>query len=81
MIAARIWTHILTTRPSEHKSDALDRSATAPQLQDFLLQFVISVHKNVNAFVQFSHAWGYNRGQMFCFKMRKYKLKQADAEG
>ena len=29
-LAARIRTHILTTRPSEHKSDALNRSATAP---------------------------------------------------
>ena len=29
MVAARIRTHILTTQPSEHKSDALNRSIMA----------------------------------------------------
>ena len=32
-VTAIIQTHILTTRPSEHKSDALNRTAMAPQFK------------------------------------------------
>ena len=41
MIAAGIRTHILTTRPSEHKSDAPDRSA---------METIEKVHSSDHAF-------------------------------
>ena len=33
MVAAKIRTHILTTQPSEHKSDALNRSTIEIEIE------------------------------------------------
>ena len=38
-VATRIQTHNLTTRPSEHKSDALSRLAMAPHIASGRLNF------------------------------------------
>ena len=51
-VTARIRTHILTTRPSEHKSDALNRSAMALHIIHVSSYCTCAVYMNMHTWIR-----------------------------